>query len=173
MIHRSKEVRGWGVGEMEDRTLTTAPEFTSYFLARKRILIHKSGSRMFSGEIHGAQISDSLQKSSNSADLTFSVQVTKSGLRALIWGSLRWDGRLPIVLDEDNTGLREQQCIRPRNLSGQGGTVWVLLPGGQPLCGDTRHQKSEVFLPSHREDRHGKWKRGPLAYLSRGEEPRT
>lgn len=116
MIHRSKEVRGWGVGEMEDRTLTTAPEFTSYFLARKRILIHKSGSRMFSGEIHGAQISDSLQKSSNSADLTFSVQVTKSGLRALIWGSLRWDGRLPIVLDEDNTGLREQQCIRPRNL---------------------------------------------------------
>lgn len=34
-------------------------------------------------------------------------------------------------------------------------------------------RKSEVFLPKHRQDRHGKWKRGPLAYLSRGQEHGT
>lgn len=34
-------------------------------------------------------------------------------------------------------------------------------------------RKAEVFLPNHGQDRHGKWKRGALAYLSRGEEHGT
>lgn len=34
------------------------PKFTLLFLARKRILSHKLGSHMSSGEIHGARISD-------------------------------------------------------------------------------------------------------------------
>jgi hypothetical protein len=48
-------------------------------------------------EIHGDRTPASVQKFSRTEKLTFMPLMKRKNLRDFIWGSLKWEGRLPMA----------------------------------------------------------------------------
>lgn len=86
------------------------PEATILFLARNKTPTQRSGSHKFSGKIYGANITALVQNFSRPAVLAWSSQLLKRDLRTLIWASVQWEGRFPIVRKHDKQ-QRNQKCV--------------------------------------------------------------